>query len=51
MPASMAALLSFLSLCLFSRSSSARDDRLQREEDKRFMKERCWVKETGLLLI
>lgn len=48
MPVSMAALHSFLNLCLFSRSSTVRDDRLQREQDKRFTAERRRVKETGV---
>ncbi|KAJ4943316.1 hypothetical protein JOQ06_005819, partial [Pogonophryne albipinna] len=34
---------SLLNLCLFSRSSTVRDDRLQREEDKRFSEERRWM--------
>lgn len=48
MPVSMAALLSPLNLCLLSRSSAARDDRLQREEDECFTAERQRVRETGL---
>lgn len=48
MPVSMAALLSLLNLCLLPRSSAARDDRLQREEDECFTAERRWVRETGL---
>lgn len=48
MPVSMAALHSFPNLCLFLRSSTERDDRLQRDEDKRFTEERHQVKETGL---
>lgn len=51
MPVSMAALHSFLNLCLFSRSSTARDDRLQRDEDKRFTEERRRVKETRLTFL
>lgn len=51
MPVSMAALHSFLNLCLFSRSFTARDDKLQREEDKRFAGERRQVKETGLTFL
>lgn len=48
MPVSMAALHSLLNLCLLSRSSTAGDDRLQREEDERFTEERRRVRETGL---
>ena len=51
MPVSMAALHCFLNLCLFLRSSTVRDDRLQSEEDKRFEEERHQVKETGLTFL